>query len=70
MTPMYQIFSGPDYKHALRMDAVEEFGCAFERMRELATKKPGPYFVFCPSSRAVVATIDTTKREFRGRISE
>jgi hypothetical protein len=58
--PKYDIFSGRDHHDALWIEAVLGLAAANDRMRELATHKPGPYFVFCTAQGSVVARVDTT----------
>ena len=62
--PTYQIFSGC-YSHdrdVLWLESVVGLADAQERMQTLAAQKPGPYFVFCTHSHAVLAIIDTAAR--------
>jgi hypothetical protein len=59
-TPKYDIFSGSGHRDAMWIEAVECLGAANERMKELATEKPGPYFVFCATRGVVLARVDTT----------
>jgi hypothetical protein len=61
--PKYEIFFGHNYENAVWLEVVEGLGCAVERMKERATKTPGPYFVFCAQSHAVLLYIDTTSIE-------
>jgi hypothetical protein len=59
--PIYDIFSGSRNKDAIWLECTEGLGIAYQRMRELAAKFPGPYFVFCTRTHTVLASIDTSK---------
>ena len=59
--PTYHIFSGLPDRDALWLEAVEGLGAAHNRMRERAVKSPGAYFVFCPQTHTVLASIDTSR---------
>jgi hypothetical protein len=54
----------------LWMETVEGLGAARARMAELATEKPGPYFLFSMSDGLVVAIIDTIKNPMRPPTSQ
>jgi hypothetical protein len=54
--PKYEIFSGRF------PESVVGLAAARERMQTCAAQKPGPYFVFCTHSHAVLAIIDTAAR--------
>jgi hypothetical protein len=57
----YEIFSGPSGSATAEWrEHIGGLGCAYERMRELARKEPGPYFIFCSQTHRVLAQIDTT----------
>ena len=57
----YDIFAGRyGDTDAYLIEPVEGLGCAYERMKEIAAKEPGPYFLFDPSSHRVLASVDTT----------
>jgi hypothetical protein len=58
--PQYDIFSGKVDEDAIWLEAVEGLGAANERMKEHAQRRPGPYFVFCQRTHAVLARIDTS----------
>jgi len=58
--PRYHIFSGVRDKDALWLESVEGLGAANERMKERAAEKPGPYFIFCTDTHAVLASINTS----------
>jgi hypothetical protein len=57
--PTYDIFSGRVDKEAVWIEAVEGFGLATDRMKELAREKAGAYFVFSMEMRKVLASIET-----------
>jgi len=65
--PRYDIFSGTQLNNARWVEAAEALQTAVERMHTLATKSPGPYFVFSTKDGTILATIDTTKRGMRGQ---
>ncbi len=58
--PGYDIFSGSTNNDAVRLDAVEGLGAACDKMKKYAKQTPGPYFVFCRKTHAVLAHINTT----------
>ena len=61
LVPTYDIFAGRYGDTDARwIEPVEGLGCAYERMKEIAAKEPGPYFLFDPSSHRVLASVDTT----------
>ena len=57
--PRYDIFLGQN-ADAIWMEAVDGFGKAYGRMKELAADFPGPYFVFCAQTHSILARIDTS----------
>jgi hypothetical protein len=59
--PTYDIFSGAGYQDAKWLEAVEGLSAACERMKHLAEQMPGPYFVFSTDSKAILASVNTTK---------
>lgn len=59
-TTKLKIFSGRPDKGALWLETVDGLDCARSRMKEMAEKSPGPYFVFCTRRFAVLASIDTS----------
>ena len=61
--PEYDIFSGSTDKDAMWLGAVEGLGAACDQMKEYAKQSPGPYFVFCQKTHAVLAHINTTISE-------
>jgi hypothetical protein len=58
--PKYEVFSGLRDKDAVWLECVEGLGAAYECMKEIAAKSPGPYFVFCARTHRVLASIDTS----------
>jgi hypothetical protein len=60
--PIYSIFRGPQDKNAVWIDWVAGLTQARARMEAIAAATPGQYFVFDPSSRCVLARIDTSRR--------
>jgi hypothetical protein len=61
--PKYDIFSGRDHQDALWVEAVDGLGDACDRMKELAAKSPGAYFVFSADAGRVLASVDTSRGE-------
>jgi len=61
MVPKFDIFFGR-YRDgdAQWLECAEGLGMAYERMKELAMERPGPYFVFSCPTREVLASVDTT----------
>jgi hypothetical protein len=59
--PRFDVFSGLLNKNALWIESVQGLGAAYERMKELAADRPGPYFVFDAISHKILAKTDTTK---------
>jgi hypothetical protein len=61
VVPAYEVFFGRfGTATAQWLERVHGLGCACERMKELAHKEPGSYFVFCSRTRRLLAYIDTT----------
>jgi hypothetical protein len=58
--PQYDIFSGKVDGDSIWLEAVEGLGAANDRMEEHAKRTPGPYFIFCQRTHAVLASIDTS----------
>jgi hypothetical protein len=61
--PLYDIFRGHPNKEPLWLEAVDSLAAAKSRMVEHAQQNPGPYFIFCPTTCAVTASIDTSMSE-------
>jgi hypothetical protein len=57
---IYDIFAGARDKDPYWLESVGELSIAFNRLRELASVRPGPYFIFCAKTDAVIARVDTT----------
>jgi len=61
VVPAYEIFVGQfGTATAQWIERVNGLGSAYERMKELAHKEAGSYFVFCSRTRRLLAHIDTT----------
>ena len=60
--PKFDIFSGRIDKNALWIESVEGLSNARERMEQIATEKPGQYFIFSSMSHSVLAQIETFAR--------
>jgi len=52
--PQYDIFSGIVDENMVWLEVVEELGTALDRMKELATIKPGSYFIFCRETQRFI----------------
>ena len=59
MNRTFDIFSGSGVNDALWLESVEGLDAATRRMHEIATKRPGMYFVLNLRDRLVVAKTDT-----------
>jgi len=59
----FGIFKGLHDRNAKRVDAVEDQTKAERRMKEIAAKDPGPYFVFSAYTHTVVAITDTSENK-------
>jgi len=58
--PRFDIFSGHNFRDGVWLEVVPGLLAAKERMNSLATHNPGPYFVFCPRQRQILASVDTS----------
>lgn len=58
----FDIFSGVFERNALWVEAVQGLDHATKRMEQIASQKPGQYFVFCSTTHAVVASTDGSKK--------
>lgn len=56
----FDIFSGELDKNAVWLETVDGLAEAQKRMQEIATRKPGVYFIFSSGDRSVVAKLETT----------
>jgi hypothetical protein len=56
----YDIFFGEFGRDAIRLEAVDGLEDAVKRMRLIAAKDPGPYFVFCQTTNRVMFLLDTS----------
>lgn len=66
LIPTYDIFAGRYGETGIRWIAcVEGLVEASERMKRLAAENPGPYFIFDVSSRALLASVDTSDKPKR-----
>ena len=59
--PTFDIFSGHNFRDGVWLEVVPGLPAAKERMHMLATRNPGPYFVYCRRERQVLASVDTSK---------
>jgi hypothetical protein len=62
MNRSFDIFLGSGVNDALWLECVEGLDAATKRMHEMATKRPGMYFVLNLREHLVVAKTDTTSR--------
>ena len=61
MSTTFDIFHGyPIGTETSWIESVEGLAFARTRMEQIATEKPGPYFLFSADNSRVVATVDTT----------
>ena len=58
--PPYDIFRGHPNKDPMWIEVLDSLAVARDRMAECAQRNPGPYFIFCHRSCAVVASVDTS----------
>ena len=61
-TVIYDVFAGDPGKDALWVQAVAGLENAQQRMRQIATDKPGKYFLFCAAEDAIIAQIESFAR--------
>ncbi|MGD0963872.1 MAG: hypothetical protein ABSA57_08230 [Candidatus Acidiferrales bacterium] len=54
----FDIFSGAPEENGLWVESVEGLSNARQRMGQMATQKPGKYFLFCRSSRSILARMN------------
>jgi hypothetical protein len=59
--PLFDIFSGTCDKNAMWIEAAAGLAGARERMKEIAARDPGEYFIFSQRTHAILARIDTRK---------
>jgi len=65
MNRSFDIFSGSDESDALWLECVEGLDAATQRMDEIASRRPGMYFVLNLRDRFVVAKVDTRSLDNR-----
>lgn len=58
----FDIFAGVFEQNAMWLEAVQGLDHAKTRMEQIASQKPGNYFVFCSATHAVVATVGNNKK--------
>lgn len=60
----YGIFSGCfGDDDAVWLESVEGLEAAYNRMKEIATERPGKYFIFSSNTKEAIASIDTTEQQ-------
>lgn len=62
--PTFDIFSGHNFRDGVWLEVVPGLLAAKDRMSTLATRNPGPYFLFCRRERQILASVDTSKPNF------
>lgn len=55
----FDIFAGEIQKNAIWLEAVAGLEEAKIKMEQVAARSPGKYFVYCSTTRSVVATLET-----------
>jgi len=61
LVPTYDIFAGRHGDAGVRwIEPIQGLGCAYERMKEIAAKERGPYFIFDANLHKALASIVTT----------
>jgi len=63
MNHSFDIFLGSGVNDAMWLECVEGLDVATKRMHEIATKRPGMYFVLNLRDRLVVAKTDTSQQK-------
>jgi hypothetical protein len=58
----FDIFSGAPEEHGWRVETVEDFASARQRLGQIAVEKPGKYFLFSDSDQSVLTRVDTLSR--------
>ena len=58
----FDIFSGVFEQNAMWVEAVQGLEHATMRMDQIASDKPGKYFVFCSATHSIVASTDGFKK--------
>jgi hypothetical protein len=59
--PTFEIFRGTlSTANVKWLESAEGLAAARDRMNQIASEEPGPYFVFSISLRVSVAAVDTT----------
>jgi hypothetical protein len=58
--PRFHIYTGVPARNAKWIETEVALNAAQMRMKALAEKKPGQYFVFSTEAKEVVAWLDTT----------
>lgn len=56
---IFEVFSAEPTAEPKRVDADPCFSTAFDRMREIARRQPGRYFLFCRANQKVLVTLET-----------
>jgi hypothetical protein len=55
----FDIFSGAPDENGLWVEAIGGLSNARQRMKQIATEKPGKYFLFSGSSQSILTRIET-----------
>lgn len=56
----FDIFSGELEEDARWLEAVQGLDSAKDRMKQIASEKPGKYFIFCTANRSVLERTETS----------
>ena len=60
----YKIVSGCFGSHEVMwLESVDGLEAAHNRMKEIATERPGKYFIFSSNTKVAIASIDTTEQQ-------
>lgn len=63
----YDIFSGAPEENGLWVEAVEGLSSAHRRMGQIATEKPGTYFLLSNTDQSILTRVDTRSRTMFAR---
>ena len=55
----FDIFSGAPEENGLWVEAIEGLSSAHQRMGQIATEKPGKYFLFSSTDQSILTRVDT-----------
>ena len=55
----FHVFSGAPEENGLWVETIDGLSNARQRMEQIATQKPGKYFLFSGSSQSILTRIET-----------